>query len=155
MKSMKMIKKQAQAGFTLIELMIVVAIIGILAAVAIPAYQDYVAKSKFAAALAEVAPGKTGFEVALNDGKTPKLANGVTDEATEASIGVQPSNANTTIVITTATTAGVLTATIVGGAASVAGLDIVLTRDAATGKWTCTTEVAQKLVGKLEVCDGA
>ena len=80
MKSMKMVKK-AQAGFTLIELMIVVAIIGILAAVAIPAYQDYVAKSKFAAALAEVAPVKTGIEVAVNDGKTP-VFGAVTTPAT-------------------------------------------------------------------------
>ena len=148
MKSMKMVKK-AQAGFTLIELMIVVAIIGILAAVAIPAYQDYVAKSKFAAALAEISPAKTGFEVALNDGKTPVL--GAAAAATEASIGVQATNPNSTIAITTVgsdTVDSVLTATIVGGSAAVAGPHYIkLTRNHSSGQWACTTDVAAKLAG--------
>lgn len=66
MKSMKIVKK-AQSGFTLIELMIVVAIIGILAAVAIPAYSDYTAKAKASNALSAVSPIKTAVAMCAQE----------------------------------------------------------------------------------------
>lgn len=66
MKSMKIVKK-AQSGFTLIELMIVVAIIGILAAVAIPAYSDYTAKAKASNALSAVSTIKTAIAMCAQE----------------------------------------------------------------------------------------
>lgn len=75
MKSMKMIKKQAQAGFTLIELMIVVAIIGILAAVAIPAYSDYTMKAKVSEAASLSGPARLAIAQAFNEGSLTGSSN--------------------------------------------------------------------------------
>ncbi|MCU5787459.1 pilin [Alloalcanivorax marinus] len=62
--------KQVQKGFTLIELMIVVAIIGILAAVAIPAYQDYTTRAKVSEILGFASSMKTSVsECALTEGE--------------------------------------------------------------------------------------
>lgn len=60
--------KRGQKGFTLIELMIVVAIIGILAAVAIPQYQNYIAKSQVSRVMGEVGALRTVVETCLMDG---------------------------------------------------------------------------------------
>lgn len=61
--------QHTQKGFTLIELMIVVAIIGILAAVAVPAYQNYTLKAKYTEVINATASIKTGIEICVQDGR--------------------------------------------------------------------------------------
>jgi type IV pilus assembly protein PilA len=81
---MKNMKQTAQKGFTLIELMIVVAIIGILAAVALPQYSDYTNKSKVRACLAEATGIARGVAVAVNEGSVDLMPD-ITLEACDSS----------------------------------------------------------------------
>jgi len=150
-------KKQMQQGFTLIELMIVVAIIGILAAVAIPQYQNYIAKSQVTRVMQEAGAIKTAVEACINDGRLT-----VGDAAGQCDPGATGSNlvtggSQTTLVLpagtgvptiapsTPMTTAVVITGTFGNNAAAVLTGKVLTWTRTATGTWTCSTDVDANL----------
>ncbi len=128
-----------QQGFTLIELMIVVAIIAILAAIALPAYQNYVAKSQVTAGLADIRGGVTAYEELIQSGTksgTPSLEDlGLAKDTARCTI--EPGGSIQT------ETGGQSIECKLKGNPKVAGKYVKLTRDG-SGSWNCTSTADEK-----------
>ena len=124
-------KQQLQKGFTLIELMIVVAIIGILAAVALPAYSDYTTRAKVSEVILAASASKTAIaEIASVNGSLPS--------------SFTPETTSSTYVSSVTYASGVITATAKGDTA-ISGSTITLTGSGSTQiTWTCGGTIPSK-----------
>ena len=143
----------AQKGFTLIELMIVVAIIGILAAIAIPQYQNYIAKSQVSRVMGELSSIKTTVETCILEGRITPINTG-NPTSTECLVGATNSNllgASATVVpglVVTipedATSQGSVVGTFGNSAATtIKGKTLTWTRSP-EGSWSCDSDVDAK-----------
>lgn len=138
-------KAQMQKGFTLIELMIVVAIIGILAAIALPAYQDYTARSQMSEALSLAGGARTAVtEFWTTEGKFPST------NASAGLAGASDITGNYVASVNVGTTAGQIIATMknTGVASGIGNSTLTLSAVTTAGsiEWVCKGSANDKLL---------
>ena len=149
-------KRKLQIGFTLIELMVVVAIVGVLASLAIPAYIDHVGRSQVAAALSEISGTKGTFEEKIHSGLTVAEAATISGSSAAAlklvGLAAMSSPRCSSYTSTVNSTGSAEIECVMVGSDAVQGKTITWNRDGVTRSWSCITTVPNRIVPKI--CTG-